>query len=348
MAIGEVITGSDLRAIQQYAARNFSTSGYVAPTVFKLKNSMAGYNYYKTRAEAVDKLLYLNNMGGRNVPAAGAIRFVKPGDYETFGINVDFFVHVPFVNKWMAVPYEFMRMYYTKLKFVFRFYDTSGKGPFYSVFDARSFGIAAQKIDKVSTEKLRALDEFHRELQVLKAKHNTLVSFLADLSKKNLSASEQRTFNSGVLLLNNLQNQLRTIKGVDITYGETGAVAGVGVAPVLIWIVVAIVAAGVVSWSVSDILREKEKTSRVNSSYDVQKWVEDQRRQIAADNSIPPAEKQRLYDGLDKMAEGSRENAGAALEPTKGTFGEIGDIFKWGVLGLLGITLVKSLGKNNS
>jgi len=75
-------------------ADDFTSQGFVAPTVFLLANkNLPRWNYYNSLKDAADKYNYLlpGADPGRNVAPAGSVSFVNNGQPQTLGINVDFY-----------------------------------------------------------------------------------------------------------------------------------------------------------------------------------------------------------------------------------------------------------------
>lgn len=321
--------------------KSYAQRGYLAPTIFLLpKKNVGGWNYYNSFSNAVKKWNYLRGLaGGSNVAASGYIATVRNSpSAQTLGINVDFYIPQS-PGQWVPIPYGAFRDYFTntpadKFYCIAKIYRTNGEGPYYLLMDKSSMGISATSVSSTDPKKLAELDLFHREVQLLKYRYNSLVTFLITLSKKNLNAREQQIFNEGLLLKSNLENQIRAIKGIEITYGETGQINGIGVAPLLVIIVIAIVSAAT-AWTVYAIQTEREKTARINQAYDISKWVTQKMEQVAKDPGISPSDKSKILDTLNDTAGTANQVITQSSENSKSIFGEMGDILKYGVIAII-------------
>lgn len=312
MAIGEIVTGSDLKAIQQLNSRLYSERAYVAPTVFRLAGSTTQtyWPYYKSLADAIAQMKYAAGKTKTPVAHAGTISFTKEAKAQTLGINVDFYYPIPVVGI-TSIPYAYLRDNIAKGPALvpFRFYKTDGSGPFYSVLDNSRLGISATVISNVSEEKVAALDAYHRELQLLKTKYNTLALYLTTLSKKQLKPAQQQSFNEGSLLLQRMSTELGKIKGIDITYTSSGQI---GEPITLLTILLISIIAGAVAWTVVAITAEVAKVKKLNASYDMQKWISDQQLKLAAAKKNGQIT-QGDYDTMIKTLEDSNNTASKAV-----------------------------------
>lgn len=310
----------------------YSERDYVAPTVFKKAGlGASNYNYYGTVNEAIVKYKYLNNIaGGANIAPEGYVSFSGTGA-QTFGINCDFFMLSN--GKWVMTTYKYLRAVATLPPIIFRFYTREGAGAFYAIYDKTSFGMSATSIDSVSAEKLNALDGFYREVQLLKYRYNNLAAFANDLSKRTLSQTEQRIFNETVLKLQNMQAQMTTIKGIEISFNSSGVV---GVIPFLIIAIILIVAAAS-AWTIISIVEMKEKTKRINDSYDLSQWVATKKQEIAQQvqaGAITPEQASAINKTLDNATDTANQVAANSSKPG-GLISELTSLVKWGVLGLI-------------
>lgn len=337
--------------IQSELNKNYSNRGYLAPTIYLLaKKDISAWNYYDTFDKAKKKWDYLRKLaGGSNVSPSGSVSFTRNAPQaQTIGINVDFYIpQSPGV--WVPVAYATMKDYYEKTtpdKFycIAKFYPTNGKGPYFILMDKNYMGISATSVNTTDAKKLAELDGFHREVQLLKYRYNSLVAFLTELSKKDLTAKQQQIFNEGLLLKSNLESQIRGIKGIEITYATTGQINGIGVAPLLVIAIIAIIAAAT-AWTVYAIATEREKTKRINDGYDVSKWVTTKMQEVAKDPNISQADKTKILNTLKETSDTASNVVQNSSENTKSVFGEIGDIAKFGLIFLFGIMAMNYLPK---
>ena len=319
--------------------RTFSEKGYVAPTVYlRAGKFVSAWNYYATKEDAYKKYLYLMNQGGSNVNPVGSVQFRNDGTAQTVGINVNFYA--AFANYWTPVSYKYLRDNINTIgnHIIFQFYTTDGSGTYWAIFNTNYFGISATVVSDVSQDKLAALDSFHREVQLLKYRYNSIAAFLNTLSQRQLNAKEQMIFNQGVLLVNNLRYELTTIRGVEITFNSTGQAVGL---PVFLLIGIIAILAGATAWTVSAIITEKEKTKRINESYQLAQWVANKKQEIAAQvtaGQISQAEANGIYSTLDKATATANQVANNASKPGSNIFSDMTGLIKWGVIGLIAYT----------
>lgn len=326
-------------ALKQLAAQQFFSlkqKGYVAPTVFLKKDKLiSGYNYYSSKADAFAKLKYLHkDASGRNVAPAGNIPFKKDGTAQTMGMNCDFYFAVN-KDKLVNLTYAALKLalQHGFVYCVFSFYKTDTSGPYWGIFDPHLFGASATTVDSYNPEKVAALDKFHREVAMIKTKHNLLAGYLNNLASRQLTAAEQQIFNEGSLRLQTMRAEMAAIDGIDVYYSKDGRI-GFLILPLIAWIIIGTVA---VSWTVSKIFEQTEKTKRLNASYDVQKWVSDQKIKIAQDvkaGRIDASQANQLYVDLNKTDAAAAKNAEESAKNTS-MFGDVASMVKWGVLGLL-------------
>lgn len=314
--IGEIVTGEDLKAIQNLNAQSYSQTGFVAPTVYRLQGkTVSNRNFYKSFSDAVAKYLYLSgNAAGRNVSPSGYVAFSNAAEAQTLGINVDFYCPgaAGVAGPWMPVSYSFLKQ--KPIQVIFSFYKRDGGGPYWCIMDWSNFGISATAINNVSPDKLAALDAFHREVQLLKSKHNELALFLTNLSGKQLTPTEQQVFNSGMLMLTNLRTQIQQIKGISVSYNKDG---GIGVIPLIVIIIGIVVTAIVAGWAATAINAEIQKTKKLNASYDMQQWIEQQKQAIMRDGTLSSSDKQQLIDSLDESKKQAQNDADALTSKGK-------------------------------
>jgi len=321
--------------------KSIAAKGYVAPTVFIYNNkTQTSWNYYNSLSEAFQKLKYIFSQPVNNVSPAGSVPFKKDGTSQTFGINVDFYFAVS-PNNLVNMSYAAAKVAYNlpdKYYGVVRFYKTDGTGPFYSVFDPSVFNIAATAVGSYNSDKIAALDKFHRECALLKVKYNSLSIFLNTLASKNMNAVEQRIYSEGLSKLNAMESEMNTIKGIEFYKSKDGQIGFIQI-PIIAWIVIGSIAA---AWAVNNILTEYNKTARINAAYDVQKWVSEQQLKISQEvkaGSITKEQGDNLFKNLGQIAAGAIKNAEQASKPSGGLLSNIGDIVKWAAIGM-GIVLI--------
>lgn len=323
--------------------------GYVAPIFFLEKGpSISGWNYYATLDEAFNKLKYIVNEGGYDARPSGSIKFKPDRTAQPAGINVDFYLPIN-KNSIVNVGYKAMKFLYENYSqpslSVCRFFKTDGTGPYYTILNKAYFGIAATKIASYSADKISALDNLYREAAVLKARHNVLAIFLNNLASRQLSAFEQQIFNEGSLRLQTMRAEIAQIEGINLYYSKDGQIGVIQIA-LIAWLVVGAI---VVSWSVNKILESAEKTKRVNLSYNQSKWAEQQRLLIAQEltkGTITKSQAGILDKSLSMTIEAANKNAETASENSPSVFGEVGNIVKWGAIGLGVYAIANAIGRS--
>ncbi|RTL56237.1 MAG: hypothetical protein EKK37_17340 [Sphingobacteriales bacterium] len=344
--IGDVMNGEMLLSIQQENNKLFSERSYVAPTIFALANKNLGnYNYYRTLDDAAQKYLYLEKQGGKNISPAGSLSFPRFNPKAvTIGINVDFFIPNS-NNRWIGVPYETFKQYIygRNQKFVIcRFTKVNGSGTYYLIYNENYFGAAATAVSKLSDNKLKALDSFHREVQLLRYKYNTLATFLREMSNRSLSPVEQQSFNRGVLLLGEMREQMRSIKGIDITYSKDGNTIGEPITLLTIAIIAIIAAAA--AWTITQINIERQKTNKLNASYDMQKWITEEKIRIAKEaksGNLTEGQAQQLNANLDEAAQSATDTIKQNSKTGEGTQSML-SLAKWGLITYLAVNILKT------
>lgn len=310
---------------------DFSTQGYVAPTVFlKADKYLSNYNYYGSLQGAIDKYNYLHNLpGGKNTTPVGIRSFINNQTAQTFGINCDFYTLQG--STWELTSYSWLKSKSVWPPMVFRFISVTGSGTYYSIFDPYYFSISAIAVSTLDPNKLRELDLFWREVQIMKYRYNSFVGFLNVLSQKELNSIEQRTFNEGLLILQSLSNEMQQIRGVSIQYqnGKVGL-------PVLVLIALVVVLSVATAWTINSIATEREKTKRINDSYDLQKWVVNKKLEIAQQvnsGQISQASADSINATLDNAAQLAEGIAKDAAKPKTNSLDSVVNILKWGVIG---------------
>jgi len=327
---------------------DFSTLGYVAPTVFLKKGgTIPGWKYYNSFGEAAAAFIDPDP-----VQVAGTIYFEANGLPQTMGINCDFYKIIN--NKWTPVDYSYLKNTVATegLDVIVRFFTTQGSGAFYTYLNSNYFGISATVVGNYTPDKIAALDSFYREVALMKYRYNSLVGFLNSLSLRQLNAKEQQIFNEGILKLQNLSNQLNTIEGIEVSYTDKGAV--IGVLPVILIIAIILILASATAWTVSTVLTEAEKTKRINDSFELNKWIADKKLEVAAAvtaGTITTSQASEIYRTLDEAASVGNKVAVESTKQTTSIFEQFGSLIKWGIVGLgvyYGYKLLKPRGNGNS
>lgn len=320
------------------ANSDYTQQGYVAPTVYLLKGgAIPRWNYYNTKEQAIAVL-----SGNPPTTSAGNVVFTTNAVPQTFGINVDFYILKS--GQWLPVDYAYMKANNVPPA-VIRIYTPTGSGPYWSTLNNRYFGISATKVDEYDPNKIAALDSFYREVALLKYRYNALVGFLNSLGQRQLSPVEQTIFNQGVLLLQNLNNQMSQLKGVEIHYTQTGAVG----VPIILIIGILAILGGVAGWTITAIATEREKTKRINDTYELNKWIAAKKQEIAAQvnaGTLSSTQAAGIYSTLDSAAAVGNKVATESTKPTAGLFGEVRDVLKWGIVGLIVYTGYKLVTNN--
>lgn len=345
------VPSSDLiKKIQAAWATIPSMRGYVAPSVFLQKgNIIPRLNYYKTASAAFNKLLHLNNDGGKNETPAGTVDLKPDGSVQTIGINCDYFIAIS-RTLYVEVPYGIVKTLIEKnvpFAMFFRFYTIAGAGPYFAVFSTRNFGISATRVDSYKEEKVKALDELYRSANIVKANYNALVSFLNSMAARpSLTPAEQQMYNRGNNMRVEMLTKLMLEKNFTITYGSAGQVGFVFLAPI-VWIAIAGAVAG---WAVSKIVESVNNTKRIYASYDFLKWKTEEEKNIAIlekEGKISANNATALRTGLNQAAVQAGEVLNNASE-SKSMFGEIKEVLLWGGLIYVGAMVLPKLLNANS
>lgn len=322
--------------------KDYTEKGYVAPTTYlKATTYISNYNYYGSLEGAQNKALYLANKGGSNTVPVGIKTFTNSGTAQTFGINCDFYAYIN--NSWQLVDYVWLKANINSSSFplvVYRFYLTTGAGPYYTILNTYYFGLSAITVAATDPAKVAALDAFWREVQILKYTYNSFVGFLNTLSKKELNSVEQRVYNEGLLMLQTLSNELGTIRGLHIQYQQGGTIG----LPVLVIILLIAITSGAAAWTIVAIASEQQRTKRINDSYELQKWVVAKKQEIAVQaqaGTISQQSAASINATLDSAAQAALKVANDAAKG-KDIFGNVADILKWGAIGYLAYIFFKS------
>ena len=147
-----------------------------------------------------------------------------------------------------------------------------------------------------------------------------------------------------MLLVNNLSNEMNTVRGIDIQYQQGGKVG----LPVLLIIALIIVLSAAAGWTITTIAMEREKTKRINDSYDANKWVVNKKQEIAGMVTAHQIS-QEAADSINKTLDGvsavANKVADNAAKSKSGIFSDVADLLKWGVIGYIGFIGYKSFAK---
>lgn len=321
----------------------FSQRDYVAPTVYSdHRIYVSNLRYYSTLDAAINRYKFLNNQGGYDVPPAGVFEFPNDGKDHTVGINCDFYILKD--NSWQLTSYKYLKTLGSPYSFppmIFRFLLPTGTGPYYMIFDKYYLAVSALSIKSVPPEKIAELDEFYRAVQLMKYRYNALVGLLNTMSKRQLNSIEQQIFNEGILILNSFNQQIATIKGLELSYSQTGAVG----LPILLIIVVIAILATATAWTVSTIVAEKEKTKQIAESYDMTKWIATKKVEIeglVTSGTISRTTANSIFKNLDDAQGIANKVANNAATDSKGIFDNLASIAMWGAIGFVGYSFFNS------
>jgi hypothetical protein len=351
MAIGDVISQSDLNSLQRWQEKSTPQKGYISPTVYRLPSSTATrWPYFKTLQNALDFIKYMAGNKSVKLPVnAGYIPFVNTRTPQQLGINVDFYLPLPALGS-LPVPYVYVREKYKaagNVVLAFKFYKPNGSGPFYSILSSTDLGIAATQTDKLTPEKIAALDRLTREVALLKANYNALANFLDGLSKKTLSPVQQQVFNEGVLRLMDYKTQINAIKDIDFKFGKNSQVSGIGIAPAIAWLIFWAVTSIIAAYTITRIAAKWAEVAKVRSDNDAIQFITDANIRIAKDPTLTQQQKQDLInknygiiDSIEQHKETVEENA---AKP--GMVEQLMSLGKWAVIfygiKIIGENLVK-------
>jgi hypothetical protein len=327
-----------------------SERDYLAPSVYRPSNrNVSNWNYYSSFWDADKKWKFLNNQGGQNIAPTGIIYFSSSTQPQTLGINVDFYILVG--GLWQLTSYKYLRTRWSGAALppvLIRFYTKEGNGPYYAIGNNYQFAIAATTIQSVTAEKLAALDGYYREVQLMKYRYNAFMGFLNSLAKyQSLSPTVQRVYNEGLNLMKIFSQQMSTVRAVEIQYAQGEKI---GALPILAVIAIVALLAGAAGWTITAIMTEKEKTKRINDAYELNKWVANKKVEVGAmveQGSLSETQASDIYKQLNAAAETGNKVAEQESK-NKGLFGDIADIVKWGVLGLIGFQAVKMINNKKS
>lgn len=345
-----------MQELAKNSAYPFSQKGYLAPTFYRVASSgVKSYNYYNSLQDAYDKFRYIVKTGGKNIAPAGSIALNKTG-HTTMGINADFWIikeAVPVYADYLQVKDLYRQADAQKIAkyFLARFYKTNGSGAYYAILQTKDFGIAAEKVSAISEEKLKALDQLHREVQLAKYKYNTLAEFLNQLSKRRLNNAEQQMFNEGILMLNNYERELRSFPAAKFTWAANGqVVSGIGLAPI-VYVAIAVVLALVYGYAVNQITAMFTRLRAINEAYDMQKWQQEYQLKISQEEQaghISPRNAQQLMNTSHQALTAAQNNAALITTEAASNKGSFFDEIKNLMLIGGGILIATQLLKNRS
>jgi hypothetical protein len=326
--IGEVITQADLKAMQKANEKNFSSFGFVAPGVFALPNTGVRTAYvHNTLDEAIQQLKFNLKIKGGKDNRKNFITVPDTGNNtaKALFVSVDFFLYIPVLGV-IPVSYAAVKQQINKLRYVIiKGYTVSTGAEVYSIVDFKFLGIAATKVTNVSEKKLDALDEFHRQLQIAKARHNALVDYVAVLKNKKMSRIELDMFEEAVTKLEQMRARLKAVPGVNISYGTKASKNAIGVIPVIIWIVVIIAGAVLAGFTIDKILSYLKELKQINGDNDIIKFTEEQRLKIAQ-SGLSEAKQKELNNALDKTQAAAEKDKAAASADKPGILDGIQNI----------------------
>jgi hypothetical protein len=280
--------------------------------------------------------------GGAAIPA-GNVAFKADAVPQTFGINADFYVYKN--GSWVITDYATMKM--SLRRCIVRVYTPTGTGPYFAVFEPAYFGISATKVTETDAAKVAALDSLYREVALLKYRYNALVGFMNTLAARQLNSFEQQIYNQGLVTLQNLNNQISQIKGIELNYTASGAIG----TPVILIIAIIAILSGVAAWTITAIATEREKTKRINESYDLSKWIAIKKQEIAnqvQQGVLSQTEANSIYTTLDKAAETGNKIATQSSKESPGLFSDIATLAKWGVAGLIAYGAIQIIKQKRS
>lgn len=345
MAIGEIITGNDIKMIQLSNQR----ITYVAPTVYRLAKGFNNWNYYATAEDAIKQYNFLMSKPGyKKIAAKGSVSF-KTQSAATFGINVDFFLFTGGMGVFPATYEVIKNQMYGQSKYgnaLIRFYKTDGSGPYFAILDRKQFGTTATKLSNVEPGKAAAINEFHNTIQLLRAKYNSLASFVLELSKKEKTAVEQQVFDESLVYLLNFKDQLKQLKGVDIVWSSTGQISGnskIGILPI-VWIAIIIISGSVIGFGMYlSYLKDAKAMDAANNTI---QFMQDQKLKIAQAlrrGEITPADAAALTASADSAQKSAQKNlTDVSNRKDADIFDKITNILLLGG----GIFLISKLAKN--
>lgn len=332
--------------VQSWANYQMGSTGFVAPT-FYLKSgvSLPRLNYYATKEAAFKQLLFMTNSPGGvdQKTVAGSITFKNDGSAQTAGINCDFFVPIA-ADQLIPADYAAAKAVYEKVPniyFIVRFYKTDGTGAYYSILTPIFFGIAATVV-KATGDKLAAMKEFYKNLEFVKAEYNALVGTLNELTNQPFNPITQQTINRLTQRRITMLSEIKSISGINLMTSSGGTINGIGIIPIAIIVAIAII--GAAAWGVTTWIKENEKSKRILSAYQHQQYMAAEQQKILDACKSGAYSQDQCNTALKNIGiaiETGKDVANKSAENTKGLFGEIGDMVKWGAVGFIAYMLIK-------
>jgi len=338
-----VLSNKYLKQAAVEMAYPFSKRGYIAPTVFYLQGKApASRNYYTSLQDALDKMKYLYNAGGRNVTPAGNIRFTAGGAAQTIGINADFFM--PVTNEsFVSVPYAVVRstlLDNTNIPGVFSFYTTDGRGPFYSTFEPANMGVSASKVDG-NNAKVKALDTLHRQLELMKIEYNKLTVFINEANKQPANPVTTLIIANANVRKATMLSQMQSIdKDIKFNFLADTQIGFIQL-PIIAWIL--IFGAAAAAWTIDRALDRAEKSRRITEGFNQQKFVADQ-KQLAISKLNNKEWTQQQYDVYIKTLDGIALSAQDVIDKSSKEKGGLVDIAKFGMIAIVALAVSKFAG----
>ncbi len=340
---GIMLSPTDARHMQPFMAYSPSQTAFVAPSVYRLaKSTVVSWMYYNSFQKAYDQYLIIKGKSLPKPAPTGYVNFTAAATNQTLGINVDFYTVVN--SQPMAVPYAFIRQNVNAINdwLLIRFFKTDGAGPFFTIVHTANCGFAATKIADVKADKVAALDNFHRNLQQLKAHHNSLVTWLNAMSKRPLSAWEQKYFNQGMLLLQNMRQQIASIKGIQVNYSQGGTIGDFGLTAIIIGIIILAAAA---SYTVITVTQEAAKVAKIVDNNNAVKFQSSYQLEVAKAVQAGLITKQTgdaLIKNSQQQQQAAADNNKELTKTDEGFLSQFLTAAKWG----LGFMAIKTIADN--
>lgn len=326
-----------VRDFMEWAKLAPSQQGYLAPTVFmpkgvKYKNILL----YKSREDAFEKLRHnLEVPGSKNPDYIDTIIVNAEQQAQTIGINVDFY---NYHRKFGFIQYSYAQVRAMTAAernlLVIRFTKNDGNGPVYALFEGDKMGVAATPTGKIFPDKLAALDELHRNLQLVMAQYNALSNFINTLSTQKLSPSQKVFLKQALVRQAKFKKELLAIKGSEFSFANK---AGVKIGAIQIPVIIAaVIVAGITAYAVYEINKINNVTKQVISNNDLQKFFADYKLKVAEEAAagiISKEDEQRLLSETNAAEKAAQDNN---KDLTKDTIGKDGLLDKITNLVLIG------------
>ena len=321
----------------------YSQRVYVAPTFFKKAGVvLPRWNYYTSFTDAVISYNFLTGKSTLQPPAAaGAVPF-NSNSAETIGINIDIFL--PWMGSWYPCSYKYFREKATNTFAVIRFTKTDGSGPYFAAYSPAYMGVSATVAYPDGPGQQQALDDLYRECALLKYRYNALAAFNNKIRSLPQTPVTVAIAAQAQVKMVQMAAEMGTIQGVQFYYNKDGKI---GFLPLLL-IGAVVIFAGVTGWTVYKIIQEKEKTARINASYDVARWVDEKIIEVNASQGMTPQQKAAAIKDLRNTKDAALTVAENSTKENKGLFGNIASIVQWGVIGIITVTLIKASEKRTA